>query len=522
MGEFSNRDKDVFLINCEKMVDRGALMSRYSRTRELDIRNLWDKEFKNDATRGESFYERVFVEYGDESVAELVTAQMGIQNVSNVLSKVIEEGRIGLSYLEKSSRYVSYKEKRNGRYLYLDAELTGIPKRYYSSYQELSDSLFDLYVETVDRVTNYIKEEIPIEKTLFRLPDGSEISYSSGNISDSAMRKAYESSVRSRALDEARFLLPSSTLTNLGISGNARGFSRMLERLRVSGLKEADKLYYDVLSELKSVFPKLIDNVESPHGKENIKYQIEMKELIPLSLNVNKNNDAGLKLISCEDETIAINKILTAFMFERGENTILDIMESISKISTEDKANAIRKIISLRKNRRQKLDRSFEHTSYTFQIIINFGAFRDLQRHRIVTLQRQKISTEYGYDIPPIIARIEDLREKYMTVMNSANELYRQISKEDKTGAQYVVPFAYRYPVLLTANLRELVYLTELRSTPQAHFDLRNLSRDIVNQIRNAHPTLSYAFKFVNTKEEELGRLSAELRKEMKKESLNL
>jgi Predicted alternative thymidylate synthase len=108
MDSFSNRDKDVFLITCEKMIDRGALMSRYSRTRELDIRTLWDKEFAQVPDRAEKFYERVFLEYGDESVAELATAQVGIQNVSNVLSKIIEESRIGLSYLEKSSRYVSY------------------------------------------------------------------------------------------------------------------------------------------------------------------------------------------------------------------------------------------------------------------------------------------------------------------------------------------------------------------------------------------------------------------------------
>ncbi|MEM0128086.1 MAG: FAD-dependent thymidylate synthase [Thermoplasmatales archaeon] len=519
MDEFSNRNKDVFLINCERMIDRGALMSRYSRAKELDIRNLWDKEFKGDLMRGESFYERVFLEYGDESVAELVTAQVGIQNISNVLSKIIEEGRIGLSYLEKSSRYVSYKEKRNGRYLYLDAESAGIPQKYKAAYEQLSDLLFDLYAESLDEVTGYLKEEFPIDKTVFRLADGSEASYNPSDGSSSAMRRAYESSIKSRALDEARFILPSSTLTNLGISGNARGFARMLERLKISRLKEAESAYESLINELRSVFPRLIDSVESPYGKENISYQIALKDLIPINLNAQRRSNDRVKLISCEEETSAINKVLSAFYFERVGGTFPDIMDGVASMGVEQKVTVLERIISLRKNRRQKLDRSFEHTSYTFHIITNFGAFRDLQRHRIMSLQRKGISAEYGFDIPPIISRMKELREKYVNVMKQAESLYRELKKEAGMASQYVVPFAYRYPIVVTANLRELVYLTELRTTPQAHFDLRNLSREVVEQVRKVHPSLSHVFKFVNTEDQELGRLSAELRKEIKKDS---
>ncbi len=103
---FSNFDKNIFLINLESQLDRGALLSRYSRTSSLDIRELYSKEFENNESRGKDFYRRVFLEYGDESVAELVNVQLSIQNISNISAKLIEESRIGLSYLEKSSRYV--------------------------------------------------------------------------------------------------------------------------------------------------------------------------------------------------------------------------------------------------------------------------------------------------------------------------------------------------------------------------------------------------------------------------------
>ncbi|MCL5408200.1 MAG: FAD-dependent thymidylate synthase, partial [Candidatus Thermoplasmatota archaeon] len=198
MDSFSNRDKDVFLITCEKMIDRGALMSRYSRTKELDIRTLWDKEFAGVEDRAEKFYERVFLEYGDESVAELATAQMGIQNVSNVTSKIIEESRIGLSYLEKSSRYVSYKEKRNGRFLYLDPERAGIPKKYYERYEEFNTSLFELYERIFTGVTSYIKENNSFERTRFYLPNGKEVRLGEEGASEEVLKKAYDNSVRSR------------------------------------------------------------------------------------------------------------------------------------------------------------------------------------------------------------------------------------------------------------------------------------------------------------------------------------
>ena len=108
---FSNRDRNVFLITAERGIDRGALISRYSRTASLDIREVYDKEFAANSERGSEFYRRVFSDYGDESVAELVFAQVGVQGVSNVVSKMMEDLRIGLSFIEKSSRYVRYDKK---------------------------------------------------------------------------------------------------------------------------------------------------------------------------------------------------------------------------------------------------------------------------------------------------------------------------------------------------------------------------------------------------------------------------
>ena len=517
MDSFSNRDKDVFLITCEKMIDRGALMSRYSRTRELDIRTLWDKEFAQVPDRAEKFYERVFLEYGDESVAELATAQVGIQNVSNVLSKIIEESRIGLSYLEKSSRYVSYREKRNGKYLFIDPQRAGIPSKFQERYEEFNNRIFELYGEIFTGVSDYIHEKNPFESTRFFLPNGKEVKLGEREGEEDVLKKAYESSVRSRALDETRLILPASTLTNIGMSGNARAFSHWLERLKTSGLKEAGELYSELMAELKLVFPKLIENVENPHGLENLDYLTKLKNYAPLEGEfVASIPRQKIELLSYDNDEVALDKILASYHFERTDGDYETVYRHIGGLTKQRKVEMLDKILSLRTNRRNKLDRSFEHVHYTFQVNTNFGAFRDLQRHRSLTIQRKKLSTAHGYDIPPIISVIEGLSKRYVEAVTESNELYKQVSSIDPKSAQYFVLFAHIQPVLITLNLRELVYLTELRSTPQAHFDLRQISRDMVRLVRKANPSLSRAFIFLNEKEEELGRLSAELRKEIK------
>ncbi|MEM0134492.1 MAG: FAD-dependent thymidylate synthase [Thermoplasmatales archaeon] len=517
MDSFSNRDKDVFLITCEKMIDRGALMSRYSRTRELDIRTLWDKEFADVPDRAEKFYERVFLEYGDESVSELATAQVGIQNVSNVLSKIIEESRIGLSFLEKSSRYVSYREKRNGRYLFIDPEKAGIPRKFHERYEEFNNHIFELYNEIFTGVSNYIHEKNPFENMRFYLPNGKEVKLGEESGDEEVLKRAYESSVRSRALDETRFILPASTLTNIGLSGNARAFSHLLERLKANGLKEADKLYSELMTELKLVFPKLIENVENPHGLESVEYLRKIKNYVPDQLEVATSpTKETVKLLSFESNDTVLNKVLASYYFERTAGNYETLHNHFSDLSAEEKVELLNRITSLRTNRRNKLDRSFEHVYYTFEINTNFGAFRDLQRHRSLTIQRKMLSTVHGYDIPPIISAIRDLSEKYVKAIEKANTLYEEIRSVDPLSAQYVVIFAHIQPVIVTLNLRELLYLTELRSTPQAHFDLRKISREMVGLVKKVNPSLDKVFKFLNENDEELGRLSAELRKEIK------
>lgn len=513
MTDFSNRSRDVFLIKTD-MIDRGALMSRYSRTLNLDIRDVYEKEFKDNPERASSFYKRIFLDYGDESVAELTTAQLGIQNISNVLSKVIEEPRIGLSYLEKSSRYVKYSRKVNGSYLYLHGRDAGIPEME-DEYNKMCTDLFDFYSESYPVMMKYMEENNPLESFVFQV-GGKNYKYEDLKSADSdLMEKSYRSSLRSAVLDEIRAVLPASTLTNMGLSGNGRAFISLIERLNAYGTPESRKYADMIYSELEPELPELIDDAVTSHGKAQVDY-INSRDSLGKNIRYNGLVPGRIRLINYMDESAAIEMATRLLIYQ---NTGAYGSASLAPGQEESILN---ELASMRANRRHKIGRAFESINYTFEVNMNYGAFREFQRHRFFSIIRKPLGIDYGYDMPENLAGIPDLRDRYDRLMLEAAELYGKIrEKYGEKLAQYTVPYAYRYPVVFSANLNELTYFIELRSNPQVHPDLRRVAFDIYNEIKRVHPRLATLIKFVDQGDYRLGRLPAEVRKETKKKDLS-
>jgi thymidylate synthase ThyX len=204
LKHFSNVDDSVFAIITPKQVDRGALMSRYSRT-DKSMRKIFLDEFLQNENRGEEFYSKVLLEYGDDSVAELGESQIAIEGLSNIAVKKIEDRRIGLSYLEKSSRYVSWDKKVNGEYKFFrEPEITN--SRYADQYLEACNLDFDIYSKNIVLVTKYMQEQESIEDQKFRNSDGVDVLYSKltdGDDIKSATR-IYNATIKSKALDILR------------------------------------------------------------------------------------------------------------------------------------------------------------------------------------------------------------------------------------------------------------------------------------------------------------------------------
>jgi len=523
-NHFSNSDGDVFAIITPRQVDRGALMSRYSRT-DKSMRRVFLDEFLKNENRGEEFYNRVLLEYGDDSVAELGEAQIAIEGLSNIAVKKIEDRRIGLSYLEKSSRYVAWDKKTNNNYrFYRDPILMN--SKFSDLYIDTCNFSFDVYSKNIEPMINYVREKYPIEKYSFRdSKDGKEKKFSKlKNENDiKSANIIYKGSTKAKALDILRGLLPASTLTNVGISGNGRAFEYLLTVLASSNLTEEQELASKIKKELDKTIKSFVRRADDKYGKEFSKYLKEIKkaskffvkEIIP-----KKTSGSFTKLVDWEPEKNAVDKIITSVMYENSPSTSYEgILKQVQKIPEEKKIKMIKTLSSIRKNRRHRPSRAFESTYYTFDLLNNFGMFRDFHRHRALTLERQLLTTDHGYSMPEEI-KILGIDKEFKECMDMSKNSFDKIRKKYPEQGQYVVNFAYNYPYFMKFNLREACHLIELRTVPQGHIDYRQVAQQMYQQINKVHPNLSTIIKFVDLKKYDLERFESEKRTEEKRKRL--
>lgn len=521
---FSNADENVFAIITPRQVDRGALMSRYSRT-DKSMRRIFLDEFLQNKNRGEEFYNRVLLEYGDDSVAELGEAQIAIEGLSNIAVKKIEDRRIGLSYLEKSSRYVAWNKKVNGQYrFYKDPTL--MKSKFADLYLDACNFSFDVYSKNIDPMVKYIREKYPIEKYTFKdSKDGREKTFSKlkveGDIKSANM--IYNSSTKAKALDILRGLLPASTLTNVGITGNGRAFEYLLTILGASELEEERDLASKIKKELDTTIKAFVRRADDKYGKAFQNYLQQLKKTTKtIAKEIKPKINSGIKtqLVDYESEKTAIDKIITSIIYEHSPSTSYNIiMQQVRELSNEKKLKIINTFSNLRKNRRHRPPRAFESVYYTFDLLNNFGMFRDFHRHRALTLERQLLTTDHGYNIPDEI-KVLGIENDYRECMKKTKQTFDKIRIKHPEQAQYVVNFAYNYPYFMKFNLREACHLIELRTVPQGHIDYRRVAHQMFREINRVHPRLSKIMKFVDLKEYDLERFESEKRSEEKRKNL--
>jgi len=521
---FSNSDGDVFAIITPRQVDRGALMSRYSRT-DKSMRRVFLDEFLKNENRGEEFYNRVLLEYGDDSVAELGEAQIAIEGLSNIAVKKIEDRRIGLSYLEKSSRYVAWDKKTNNNYrFYRDPILMN--SKFSNLYIDTCNFSFDVYSKNIEPMINYVREKYPIEKYSFKdSKDGKEKQFSKlKNENDvKSANIIYKGSTKAKALDILRGLLPASTLTNVGISGNGRAFEYLLTVLASSELTEEQELASKIKKELDKTIKSFVRRADDKYGKEFSKYLREIKNAsknFVKEITPKKTSGVFTKLVDWESEKSTIDKIITSVLYENSPSTSYqDILKQVQKIPQGKKIKMIKTFRDLRKNRRHRPSRAFESVYYTFDLLNNFGMFRDFHRHRALTLERQFLTTDHGYNMPEEI-KILGIDKEFKECMDMSKNSFDKIRKKYPEQGQYVVNFAYNYPYFMKFNLREACHLIELRTVPQGHADYRQVAQEMYQQINKVHPNLSTIIKFVDLKKYDLERFESEKRTEEKRKRL--
>lgn len=518
----SNTSSHIFVLRNLPEVIKGALFSRYSRS-SLGLRALLLKEFisneeeaafaaivgKNGEQeekdqpdqaaairKAQNFYDRILDGYGDDSIGELGGTHVAIENVSMLAAKLLEDSRIGGSPLEKSTRYVYFDQKVNGEYLFY-REPVLMTSAYRDLYINTSNMLFDTYSRLIPPLTALIDEKMPKDP--------------------GASKAAYTAALRAKVLDCLRGLLPAGTLTNMGVYGNGRFFEQLLHKLQISNLAEMQDIGKRMHEEISKVMPSFIRRSDpSHHTHQDVsRFFCAMNaELNAVSerntLRLERSTEPGVKLIASDPEGVL--KVAAALLFSHSDKSYVDLYNHCKRLPEEELARILDAGCGARENRRHKSPRALEHATFTFEIVADFGVYRDLHRHRMLTQERQLLCCDYGFYLPPEIVGT-DLEADYLAAMHKAKEVYDTIAAELPEEAQYMVPMAYNVRWYFQVNLRALQWLCELRSAPAGHTSYRLVAQQMAKQVSEAFPAFERFFKFVDYEGYELGRLGQEQRK---------
>ena len=503
---FTNLDQPVFaLVNLPEVV-KGALFARYSRTHK-SLRRLFLDEFVDDldvsgdqsidATVGlakaEELYQRVFVEYGDDSVAQLGGVHLACEQASNLLTKILEWGRL-MSYLEQSTRYLSYDTRLDGRY------------RYHRDPQVLASPLGTRYVGDLDRLFDTYAELVPLLQDFYREnhAQGAEI----GDL-------AYRQTIRAKSFDAVRGLLPAASLSNVGIYGTGQAYEALLLRMRAHPLPEARSYSDLMLSELRKVIPSFLRRVD-----------VEDRGVL-WSSYFKANRDSMQELASqwfAQTDPIAVDevelidwdpdgerKMLAAMLYPYSHLPETQLVAVVDKLTTEERIDLVRRYVGDRENRRHRPGRALERLDYRFDILGDYGGFRDLQRHRLLTIEWQSLTPHHGYEIPEAVMGA-GLADRYDGAMERSRSLYETLQSDFPEQAAYAVSMAFRVRYVMQFNAREALHMIELRSQPQGHPHYRRIAQEMYRQIatRAGHQAVAEMFTHVDLTEGEDGRLQAE------------
>lgn len=520
----TNLDQPVFaLVNLPEVV-KGALFARYSRSPK-SLRRLFLDEFVGDLdvtgdagldatiglARAEQLYERVFVEYGDDSVAQLGGVHLACEQASNILSKILEWGRL-MAYLEQSTRYIAYNQRLdNGQYRYYrPPEILESPHG--ARYVGEMDRVFDTYGALLPQMQAWVAERFPQQ----------------AGDSDFVYRQA----TKAKSLDALRGLLPAASLSNIGIYGTGQAYEQLLMRMRAHPLPEARHYADAMLDELRKVIPSFLQRVDVPaRGGEWSTYLAStvtdtahvVARLWPDLATGAPEVDTGdttdpTEVTLLDFDPDGEEKVLVAACFSHLGCSEREAAWRVRRLGHDERVTLLRAYVGDRRNRRHRPGRAFERTDYRFELVTDYGAFRDLQRHRMLTIEWQRLGVSLGYDMPDIVAEA-GLGERYDEAIRRAEDLYRSLAFDFPEQAPYAVALAHRIRYVMQLNVREAMHLIELRSGSQGHPAYRRVAQQMHHAIAEVagHRALAEAMSFVDHGSTDLERLESERRAERRR-----
>ena len=498
---FSNLDRPVFALRNLPETVKGALFARYSRYQGT-LRRLFLDEFADslpdwrmdvntsEGERAASLYERVLVGYGDDSVAQLGGAHVACEWVSNLLTKILQRPRLA-AYLEQSTRYIPYDTPMpGGKFRFYHGDELG------ASYEAGMERLFQSYGRLLAEMKSWYDAEFPR--------------------TTAESSRAHARAVQAKALDTVRGLLPASALSHMGIYASGQSYEQLILHLLANPLPEAQRFGQWILEAVQEVVPSFVARVERPErGVEWIDYlreRREWEERATDDLSLHDSAEAGptvrlLRAHGSEDD------LLAALLFEAASLSELAIRDSLNRLPPRERARMIAEATGDRRNRRHRPARGFEAIRYRFEIVSDYGAFRDLQRHRMLTAQWQRLSPHLGAEVPADIdaaGHRQDFEEA-LAVSRQAHDAIAAAGRPEL--APYALSLAYRIRYVLDLDAREAMHVIELRSGVQGHPSYRAVAQEMHRLISEVHPAVAGAMQFLDgSTEPRLERLLAEMR----------
>jgi dTMP kinase len=470
-----------------------AAMARLSR-RGDDMRITLLDEFAGTAGKDDKLLRRVITAYGDDSVQQLVGLHLVVENASNLLTKKLEWGRLA-SYLEQSTRYIYFDQKdAAGKYRYHTP--TDLPLALQSTYNVTMDKIFDVYSDMVHKLTEYVREH--------------------STVPEAERDVAFQGATRAQACDAIRAVLPVATKSTVGIYASGQALESLIMHLQSDELPEARKVGDELLQEARKTLPTFLERADRPdRGGALIAYRANTYKSMQKIADEQLPSNQG----TLDDDISLVNywprnelDLLPHMLYEHSNMSLKDIEKQVSKWSYEQKNNAFKAYMGERLNRRHKPGRALEVAHYSWDLLCDYGIFRDLQRHRMVdAFEWQQLTPRYGFDMPELVEQA-GLSDQYEQCFDLSAALYSSMQAEGfALEAQYATLLGHRMRWKITYNAREAFHLHELRTSPQGHPGYRKLVKAMHEKIADIHPLLTDAMVFVNKGEDDkLTRLAAE------------
>jgi len=506
---FTNLDKSVYapLILSPELI--GALCSRTSRAaydlrpiylkefiepflnpvrEEKDTEETWQEKIKHGEVlkkfidfasehpitelfanpRARSFYTKWLAQFGDDSIAQMAGLHLVFCGLSQIAIKHFENQRLGLAPIEKSTRYVNYSQKINGQYLYyVDPTLSELGLE--TEYRQAMDNLFGTYANLMPRLAQWLAQKFSNEKPAV---------------------------IEKKAFDTLRGLLPTATLSQVAFFGNGQAFEYLVSRSLKHPLGEIRWAGQRAYEELNQVTPSFFRRLEKEEAKNYQEYLGQKGKRVASLVNsvlgglsVEVNTGPTVRLI--EYDPMGEDKILAGIIFDAPGNQFSwpQILEKVWRLSREEKLYIFQQYLRGRTARWQKIGRAFENTYVRFEIVMNIGAWRDIQRHRAMTQQNQLFSCAHSYDVPSEIIEA-GMETEFRAAIKQAEEVHQKIAAHDVYLAQYAVTLAHRLRFMQWQNLRECFWEIELRTIPEGHSDYRKIEQEKFALLKKIYPLI--------------------------------